>query len=395
MRPQTIVTVASLVKSADEIASVSREKPVRRKKTPSVSTIIPAASPADLQRVQIALGEKPLTPMEKIIADKKWILEPVKQIKSTERLNKTVWEQASELVKQQEEKARWHAPSESDEDDAPRIVYSLESCDYEEGDELGDEEDQNATAKDNGTPPAKKKAVDLYPDAKVHFQYHQFDPGLKREGVTMACSLPDHIWTALQAIVGPMPAAPSLNRPMSYKEYAQSVIGNSDNETNPGKGKLGFHLERSYKTLNASSRKVTPENAWVFSEERFRDFIVRLIKDDKIALYERDPDNPLGVTQLFKHALKAWFNLFFFYRVHGSDLAFSETEGLSVPEGLWCIGADGTDVAARKMHRKRLLRDGLELYGQPPDWKPLDPNSLKRSQHLWPLFERIRHQVVK
>lgn len=378
---------------------------MRRIKTPSVSTIIPAASAADLQRVQIALGEKPLTPMEKIIADEKWILEPVKQIKSTERLKKTVWQQASELVKQEEEKARWHTPSESDEDDAPRIVYSLENCDYEEGDELDDEEDEapQPSATNSGStqeskkivPPWLKPGYDHYADEKIHFQYHQFDPGLKREGITMACSLPDHIWTALQAITGPLPVQPSLNRPTSYKEYAQSVIGNSDSETNTGGGKLGFHLERSYKTFNATTRKVTPENAWVFSEERFQDFIIRLIKDDKIALYEKDPDNPLGVTQLFKHALRAWFNLFFFYRVSGSDLAFSEMEGLRVPQGLWTIGSDGTDVAARKMHRKRLLRDGLELYGQPPDWKPLDPNSLKRSQDLWPLFERIRHQVVE
>lgn len=372
---------------------------MRKKKQSSAQ--IPAASPEALQKARVALGEKPATRMEEIEADKKFIAERPKQRTPTEQLKKSVWEQASEMLRQEEEKKRRDTffGSAVDDDGASEMIYCLEECDYLPGDELGDEEDLDETpqptASDNGTTSAKKKAVDLYPDAKVHFQTYQFDPGLKRGGTTTARSLPDHIWTALQAVVGPMPVSASINTPVSSATFAQSVAGKSDKDMNTGKEKLGFHLDRSYRTLNAASREVTPENAWVFSEERLQDFVVRLMDDDKIAIYEKDPDNPTGVAQLFKRAIKAWFNLYFFYRVHTSDLSFSEMEGLQVPKGLWALGADNTDVAARKMHRKRLLVDGIALYGSPPDWKPLDPDSIARSKKFWDLFERIRHQVIK
>jgi hypothetical protein len=373
------------------------------KKKPSAPPTIPASSPEALQKARIALGEKPPTRMEEIEADKKFIAEMPKQVRSKAQLEKYFEEEATKLLKQEEERKRWTPQRESSgEDDAPEMIYSLESCDYEEGDELGEEEAPQASATDNGdtetkkiVPPWMKPGYDNNADEKIRFQYHQFDPGLKRGGTTTARSLPDHIWTALQAVVGPMPAEVSSNTPVNFATFAQSVAGDSDEEENTGKETLGFHLDRSYRTLNATSREVTPENAWVFSEERLQDFIVRLMDDAKIAIYEKDPDNPTGVAQLFKRALKAWFNLYFFYRVHTSDLSFTEMEGLQVPKGLWTLGADNTDVAARKMHRKRLLRDGIALYGSPPDWKPLDEASIERSKKLWPLFERIRHQVVK
>ena len=297
----------------------------------------------------------------------------------------------------------------SGEDDAPEMVYSLESCDYEEGDELGDEEDAAPPAATDGNgnanppkkivPPWMKPGYDNYADKKIKFQYHQFDPGLKREGVTLARHLPDHIFEALrlhQAIVGPAAVASGQStwgQTTTARKFIESVAGDSDEDAE--NKNLGFGLEPEYKSINATNREVTPANAWVFSDERMQDFVVRLMEDDKIAIYEKDPDNPVGVAQLFKRALKAWFNLYFFYRIHTSDLGFSEMEGLQVPKGFWDLGTDNTDVAARKMHRKRLLVDGIALYGSPPDWKPLDSESIARAKNLWPLFERIRHQVVK
>jgi len=372
---------------------------VRKKISP---TQVPTASAEQLQAAKVALGEKPPTLMEKIKDDKKFLAETPKQIKPAGQLAKTIWEQASEMLRQEEEKKSWYTPCES-ADDTPEIIYCLEDCDYLPGDELGDDDEDATPAGDNGTPSTKKKAVDLYPDAKIHFQKYQFDPGLKRGGVTLARSLPDHIFEALklhQAVVGPAAIASgqsSWNQATTKKKFAESVAGNSDWDPDAGSDNknLGYGYEPGYKTLNATSREVTPENAWVFSGERFEDFIVRLMDDDKIAIYEKDPDNPVGVAQLFKRALKAWFNLYFYYRIHTSDLGFSEMEGLQVPKGLWALGTDNTDVAARKMHRKRLLRDGIALYGAPPDWKPLDTESIARSKKLWALFERIRHQVVK
>ena len=37
---------------------------------------------------------------------------------------------------------------------------------------------------------------------------------------------------------------------------------------------------------------------------------MRLIDDKKLKLYEKDPDNLVGVAQLLKRALKAHFNVF-------------------------------------------------------------------------------------
>jgi len=372
-----------------------------------INTTIPVASPEALRKAAAALGEKPPTRMEEIEADKKFIAEIPKQIRSKAQLEKYFEEQATKLLRQEEERKRW-TPQESSAG-APEMVYSLESCDYEEGDELGDEEAPQSSATEGGTgtkkivPPWMKPGYDNYADEKIRFQYHQFDPGLKREGVTMARSMPDHIWAALklhQAIVGPAAVASaqsSWNQATTKKKFTESVAGDSDWDPDAGSDNknTGYGYEPGYKTINATSREVTPENAWVFSGERFEDFIVRLMDDDKIAIYEKDPDNPVGVAQLFKRALKAWFNLYFYYRIHTSDLGFSEMEGLQVPIGLWALGTDNTDVAARKMHRKRLLRDGIALYGAPPDWKPLDTESIARSKKLWVLFERIRHQVVK
>lgn len=378
------------------------------KRKSSALPTIRAASAEALQKARVALGEKRLTRMEEIEADKKFIAEIPKQIRSKAQLEKYFEEEASKLLKQEEERKRW-IPQESSADDTPEMVYSLEECDYEEGDENGNEEDAappavtdgngNANPPKNIVSPWMKPGYDNYADEKIRFQYHQFDPGLRREGVTTARSLPDHIFEALklhQAIVGPAAVAlaqSSWNQITTKQKFIESVTGNSDEDaTNKN---LGFGFEPGYKSINATSREVTPENAWVFSDERMQDFIVRLMEDDKIAIYEKNPDDALGVANLFKRAIKAYFQLQFFYRIHTSDLGFTEMEGLQVPRGLWKIGPDGTDIAAKKMHRKRLLRDGIALYGAPPDWKPLDAESIARSKKLWDLFERIRHQVIK
>jgi hypothetical protein len=375
-------------------------------KKKSLTTLPPAtaSSPETLAKAKLALGEKPLTRMEEIEADEKWLREKPKQRAPITQLQKDAWERiADEILKKEAESRR----NPSSEDDATELEFSLEECDYETGDELGDEDAPQLSASDNEgvgpkkiIPPWMKPGYDDHADEKIRFQYYAFDSGLRRAGVTMARSLPDHIWDALkehQALVGPAAIASSQsswNQSTTANKFTQSVAGDSDDDEGAENKNLGFGFEPAYKTLNATARYVTPENAWVFSEERFQDFIARLMDPDAIALYEKDPDNPLGVAQLFKRALKAWFNLYFFYRTSTSDRGFSEMDGLQVPKGLWKIGPDDTDTAARKMHRKRLLADGIALYGVPPDWKPLDPESITRAKNLWPLFERIRHQVV-
>ena len=283
---------------------------MRKKISP---TQVPTASAEQLQAAKVALGEKPPTPMEKIKDDKKFLAETPKQIKPAGQLAKTIWEQASEMLRQEEEKKSWYTPCES-ADDTPEIIYCLEDCDYLPGDELGDDDEDATPAGDNGTPSTKKKAVDLYPDAKIHFQKYQFDPGLKRGGVTLARSLPDHIFEALklhQAVVGPAAIASgqsSWGQTTTARKFIESVAGDSDEDAE--NKNLGFGLEPEYKSTIAVPREPTPQNAWVFSEERYWDFIVRLIDDKKLKLYEKDPDNLVGIAQLFKRALKAHYNLF-------------------------------------------------------------------------------------
>ena len=135
-------------------------------------------------------------------------------------------------------------------------------------------------------------------------------------------------------------------------------------------------------------RNPTPETAWVFDEPRLKDFIVSKIPQKALDEYQRDSDG-IGLVRLFGSALKAYFNLYNFFLVGQSDKGFSEDGDF---ESVWRFWSS---EAARRRARSRLIAEGIERYGLPPEGKPApedyDPERVKRA---WAIFCRIRAQAL-
>jgi len=106
-------------------------------------------------------------------------------------------------------------------------------------------------------------------------------------------------------------------------------------------------------------REPTPETAWVFSDQRLKFFVSRLISDD--ALHAFDMENPQSLKP-FARALKAYVCLWFYFRVGKTSKAT-----LSDPDlfrlRLW------RTTNALKRYRVRVANQGLEMFGTPADPK--------------------------
>jgi hypothetical protein len=156
----------------------------------------------------------------------------------------------------------------------------------------------------------------------------------------------------------------------------------------------------------------TERTAWVFDDTRFHDFIVRRITDKAVTEFETNPDmRPKEVAKKFASALKAYFNLYHFFRLGKSDKGSMDSgdPDLKIPRGFW------TSAGARTMHRSRLLAEGFERYGSPleksggeedsdvekPEVENVEPGGGKevadanpeRTHRIWPLFMKVVRRI--
>jgi hypothetical protein len=169
--------------------------------------------------------------------------------------------------------------------------------------------------------------------------------------------------------------------------------GIADAAQSMSKGFSVEHLSKKFDYLHVP-RQPSPQTAWVFDEVRFKDFIVRKIDDKAVAYFEQNPnEDPENESELKKlaHAfglsLKAFFNLYHFFRIGYSDKGFMEEPDLKIPRGLW------TSETSRQRHRSRLMEEGAALYGTPDHPVPLQDQ--ERTNRLWPVFEKVRKEISK
>lgn len=137
-------------------------------------------------------------------------------------------------------------------------------------------------------------------------------------------------------------------------------------------------------------REPTERTAWVFDDARFQDFIARRIQDDAIAEFEKNPNiESKQLVKMFASALKAFFNLYIFFKIGISDAGFMDVTDMELrnPRGFW------TSVGSRKMHRCRLLAEGLERYGTPKNPKDVPDANPERTARLWPIFKKIVRRI--
>jgi|HubBroStandDraft_6_1064221.scaffolds.fasta_scaffold01344_19 hypothetical protein len=355
----------------------------------STPTAIPAASPEDLRRAKLALGEnpstiaeKPPTVLDEIKQNEKWLKEPVKQVKTREQAEKDFEQRLTALLKEQEEDARRdarakaEASDEEEEDSKPeRIYYDLGNIDYH----LGDED------------PITKVAGFNIPDSALAFQKYQFDPRFKRCGSGAKTVK----WTDKYAL-GPMIDSSSWGTITPFSEAAQSMISSQgENQLRQSQAK-GLMIMDEYFNFIGEPRKAVEESAWIFDDLRFRDFIIRQVEQEDVDWYGKNPKADLDdIAWRFGRPLKTFFGVYHFFRAGMADKEISDAEGVTIPAGLWKRGKDGTDIAARTRDRAYMMGKGFELYGCGPVGKDLDPGTVTRSRYLWPFFESVRKEILK
>lgn len=352
------------------------------RKKPSTPAM-PAASPEGLQKAHTALGDRPQTPMERIEADKKFLAEMPKQIRTREQTERYFEEQATKLIKEQEENARRNtlakaaASDDSKESKPKRIYYDLGSIDYH----LGDED------------PITKVAGFNVPDSALRFQKCQFDPNFKRSGSGGVKTVK---WTDEYALGTIQVVQSSLNTVVPYSTAAGSMISSqNENQVKQGPAK-GLMMMDEYFNFIGEPRKADEESAWIRDDLRFRDFIIRQVEEEDVDWYGENPNAPLeDIAWRFGRSLKTYFGLYHFFRANMSDKEISDAEGVTIPAGLWRKGSDRTDIAARTKDRARMMAAGFELYGCGPVGKALDPDTVTRSLYFWPFFQEIQKEVAR
>jgi hypothetical protein len=271
--------------------------------------------------------------------DKSFLEERPKQIK-TKTAARDVWAKAAEML----------APKEIPEPEKPNPTrYSIGDIDAEPGD--NDPIVVSPRSRKNG---------------RVVFQRYQFRlfPNSDRSSRANR-GLSPHIWEGL-------------------KQHASTKAINEVAQAMPKAFSVGVPSPK-FDFTNVP-REPTPETAWVFNDARLRDFIVRKISDTTVSDYEKDPGG-LGLVRLFGSALKAYVNLYTFFYVGMSDKSSMDDPDLAGPIGFWA------SATARRKHRSRLLAEGLELYGIPPEGKPLQDQ--KRTKRVWPIFMRVFRRAVE
>ena len=166
--------------------------------------------------------------------------------------------------------------------------------------------------------------------------------------------------------------AANRDKPISIAAAAQSMP----------KGFSTGVLTSSFDFTNPP-RQPTTETAWIYNDNRFRFFIVRKISREALAAYERDPTNMMGLPRLFGGAIKAYVNLYNFFRIGQSDQGFLDDPDLAHVR-LWLT------PKGRRSHRSRLCQEGLELFGLPPVGKPVpDDYDETHVRLVWPILMKV------
>jgi hypothetical protein len=316
--------------------------------------------------------------------DKDWLRERPRQIKPLALREKSFQEQCAALLQEQEEDARREAElktelkeEEPEAENPDHIHYDLAKIGYE----LGDED------------PITKTAGFNVPDSALRFQRYQFDPRFGR-------SIPakNVKWEDKHAL-GPAVPTSSWGEIHSYSEAAGSLIASQNDGQAQQQlkqlAKQGMMIMDDYFNFVGEPRKADEESAWIYNDLRWRDFIVRQVEPEDVDRYGANPDADLEtIAWWFGRPLKTYFNLYSFFRGGMADKEISDAEGITIPAGMWTIGSDGTDIAARIKDRARMMGEGFKLYGCGLAPKDLDPDTLERSMRLWPFFERVRKEVA-
>ena len=115
-----------------------------------------------------------------------------------------------------------------------------------------------------------------------------------------------------------------------------------------------------------------------------------MISDSDIAEFaEHSEIDSKVLVQKFWRPLKAFFNLYNFFRLGMSDVGFMDGEDpeLKIPRGFW------TNPGSRKMDRSRLLKEGFERYGSPSQPKAVSDANPERTKRIWPIFLKIVRKI--
>jgi hypothetical protein len=194
--------------------------------------------------------------------------------------------------------------------------------------------------------------------------------------------------------------------PINGIRDAAEAMGKGDKDDKSDKGYGGFSvapLSRRYDFLNVP-RNPIPKTAWVFKDSQFKDFIVRKIEDDAIALYETNPDvtredkdeKPFrALVTAFMPALKAYYNLYRFFRAGMSEKGMIDDPDFKtkMPKGFFY-----DHPAAQQKARDRLLKVGIELYGVDENFENLVDSVLncdvERTKRVWPIFMKVRRKIT-
>lgn len=127
-------------------------------------------------------------------------------------------------------------------------------------------------------------------------------------------------------------------------------------------------------------RTPTAETAWIFSEPRFKYFIVSQISAGAIQAAEENPDDPLLIGK-FARALKSYIALYQHFKIGASDKGFLEDDARSHLH-LW------PTTNALKRDRGRMVQLGHEMFGTPKNPKDL-PDDKTRVEKVWQVFRRV------